>query len=135
MKKSRGSTLLETMIASSVLLLGMVGVVQLIISGMSQNGISNARATGQELAAAGAAEVMSLPFAAVPVGVFDAGIIFDGDRRRFGRRMIVTNVGDGGIQARQVVVQTEWRDVLGAVSLLRNAQVSVFISEIPDAGP
>ncbi|MBE2253923.1 MAG: hypothetical protein IAE78_30620 [Myxococcus sp.] len=129
-----GSTLLETMVASSVLLLGMVGIVQLLISGVNQNGVANARATGQDMAAAGAAEAMSMPFDAVPVGTFDAGILFDGDGRRYGRTRIISDIGDGGVRARRVVVNTEWRDALGAVSLLRTAQVSVIISEIPDAG-
>lgn len=130
----RGSTLLETMIAASVLLLGMVGVVQLMISGVTQNSISNARATAQELATSGLGQAMSMPFDAVPVGTWDAGILFDNDGRRFGRIMVVADVGDGGVRARQVTIRTEYRDILGAMSLLRTAQSTVIISEIPDAG-
>jgi hypothetical protein len=131
----RGSTLVETLIASALLLLGMVGVVQLILAGMNQNGMANARATGQDLASAGAAAAASLPFDAVSIGVFDGGIVFDSDGRRFGSRRTVTDIGDGGTRARQVVVSTEWRDFVGALSWLRTAQVSVIVSEIPDAGP
>lgn len=130
----RGATLLEVMIAGAVLLLGMVGIVQLLIAGMSQTGISNARAVGQEMAAAGLAQAMALPFDAVPAGVFDGGILFDGDGRRYGRTITVTNVGDGGVRARQVTVTTEWREILGAMSTVRTTQASVFITEIPDAG-
>ncbi|MDP1917038.1 MAG: hypothetical protein Q8L14_12365 [Myxococcales bacterium] len=133
MTRRRGSTLLETMIAGAVLLLGMVGIVQLLISGMTQFGISSARATGQDMSSAGVAEAMSLHFDAVPAGVSDAGILFDGDNRRFGRTRTVTEIGDGGVRARQVVVETEWRDLIGPLSLLRTARSTVIISEFPDA--
>lgn len=132
-RSARGSTLLETMVAGSVLLLGLVGVVQLIMAGMSQFGVSNARATAQDLASAGVAQAMALPFDAVPAGVWDAGVVVDRDGRRFGRIMTVTTVGDGGVRARQVVVRTEWREELGSLSMPRTAQATVFISEIPDA--
>jgi len=133
MTRRRGSTLLETMIAGSVLLLGMVGIVQLLIAGMTQFGTSNARATGQDMASAGVAEAMSVHFDAVPVGVTDAGILFDGDQRRYGRTRTVTNIGDGGVRARQVVVEAEWRDLIGGLSFLRTARSTVIISEFPDA--
>lgn len=133
MKTRRGSTLLETMIAGAVLLLGMVGIVQLLISGMTQFGTSSARATGQDMSSAGVAEAMALHFDAVPVGVTDAGILFDGDQRRYGRTRTVTDIGDGGVRARQVVVQTEWRDVVGGLSFLRTTRSTVIISELPDA--
>lgn len=133
-KTTRGSTLIETMIAGSVLILGMVGIIQLIIAGMTQYAGSNARATGQDLSSAGVAQAMALPFDAVAtVGTYDAGILFDAENRRFGRTMIITDVGDGGVRARQIVVRTEWREVLGAMSLLRTSQSTVIVSEVPDA--
>ena len=51
---------------------------------------------------------MSLHFDSVAVGVTDAGILFDGDNRRCGRTRTVTEFFDGGVRARQVVVETEW---------------------------
>ncbi|MDP3232068.1 MAG: hypothetical protein Q8N26_04790 [Myxococcales bacterium] len=131
---SRGSTLVETMLASSLLLLGMVGVVQLILSGVNQNAMANGRATGQELAGAGAAMAMALPFTALPLGISDGGILSDGDGRRYGRTITTTEFGDGGTRARLVIVETDWVDFMGAVSIPRRARVSVIISEVPDAG-
>jgi hypothetical protein len=133
MTRRRGSTLLETMIAGAVLLLGMLGVVQLLISGMTQFGRTSARATGQDMSSAGVAEAMSLDFNAVPAGVTDAGILFDSENRRYGRTRTVTDVGDGGVRARLVVVQTEWRDYFGGLNFLRTARSTVIISEFPDA--
>lgn len=132
MSARRGSTLLETMIAGAVLVLGMVGIIQLLISGMSQFSSTNGRATGQDLAAAGIAEAMVLPFDAVAIGVSDAGIIFDATNRRFGRIRTVTAAGDGGVRARQIVVQTDWLDNLGSLTVPRTAVATAFISEVPD---
>ncbi|MBM4778473.1 MAG: hypothetical protein GQE15_12295 [Archangiaceae bacterium] len=131
----RGSTLLETMIAGAVLLLGMVGVVQLLISGMSQFSRSNSRATGQDMAYAAVAEVLAMPFDAVPVGVADAGIIYDKDQLRFGLTRTVTDVGDGGARARQVLIEATWNERVGPAVVLRRATSTVIISEVPDAGP
>jgi hypothetical protein len=75
-----------------------------------------------------------MPFDAVPIGTWDAGIILDADGRRFGRTMIVTAAGDGGVRARQVTVRTEWVDFFGGLTRQRNTQSTIFISEIPDAG-
>lgn len=131
----RGSTLLETMIAGAVLLLGMVGVVQLLISGMSQFSRSNSRATGQDVAYAAVAQVMAMPFDAIAIGVSDAGIIYDKDQLRFGLTRTVTDVGDGGTRARQVLVEATWTERVGPSLVPRRATSTVIISEVPDAGP
>lgn len=131
----RGSTLLETMIAGAVLLLGMVGVVQLLVSGMSQFSRSNSRATGQDMAYAAVAEVMAMPFDAISLGVADAGIVYDKDSLRFGMTRTVTDVGDGGARARQVVVEAAWTERVGPAFVARRATSTVIISEVPDAGP
>ncbi|MDX2013608.1 MAG: hypothetical protein SFW67_25670 [Myxococcaceae bacterium] len=132
---TRGSTLLETMMAGAVLILGLVGVVQLIISSMNQFGNSVARVNGQQVTAAGVADVMSLPFAAFAApGVFDGGVLTDENGRRYTRTITVALAGDGGIAAREVVVETRWRENLGPAPVDRVARATVFISELPDAG-
>jgi Tfp pilus assembly protein PilV len=130
----RGSTLIETMVASAVLILGMVGVIQLMISGVRQFGRSNARAQGQELSTAALAEDMAKPFAAIPVGVSDAGFVTV-DGQRYGRIRTVIDVGDGGVAARQIVVVTNWAENLGSLLVPRTASATTIISELPDAGP
>jgi Tfp pilus assembly protein PilV len=127
-----GSSLIEIMIAGAVLLLGLVGVAQLLISGMSFFTTSDARSSGQTISAAGVAQLEALPFQALAVGTSDGGIIYDSNGRRFGRVVTVTDVGDGGVQARRVVVRTDWRDAL-APGGQRFATATVVLSEVPDA--
>jgi len=127
-----GSTLIEIMIAGAVLLLGLVGVAQLLISGMSYFTSSNARANGQTFSAAAVAQIEALPFQALTAGVSDGGIVFDSNGKRYGRVVTVTDIGDGGVQARQVVVRTDWRDAL-APGGQRFATATVVVSEVPDA--
>lgn len=135
-RANRGSTLLETMMAGALLILGMVGVVQLIISSMTQFGNSVARVNGQQVTAAGVADVMALPFAAFSTpGVFDGGILTDENGRRYTRTITVTAAGDGGIATREVLVETRWRENVGPAFVDRVARATVFISELPDAGP
>jgi len=130
----RGSTLIETMVASAVLIVGLVGVLQLMISGMTQFGRFNARATGQDLATAALSQDMAMPFAAIPLGVTDAGFVtLDG--RQYGRVRTVTNIGDGGVGARRIVVVTNWAENFGSVLVPRTATATTIISELPDAGP
>lgn len=129
----RGSTLIETMVAGAVLVLGMVGILQLLIMGVSQFGRANARATGQDLSVAAVSDVMALPFDAVPAGAFDAGeILIDG--KRYGRVRTVTDIDGGTVRARMVTVTTDWRENLGSLSLPRTSRATIIISEVPDAG-
>jgi hypothetical protein len=121
---------MELMVAAAVLLLGMVGVSQLLISGVTGFSDANAAATGQTLSASGCAEFQALPFAAVTPGISDGGV-FVIDGRRYGRINTVLDVGDGGLPARLVRVSTEWSDSLRR---LRQASNSVIISGRPDAG-
>jgi hypothetical protein len=121
--------------AGALLILGMVGVVQLIITSMNQFGNSNARVNGQMIAAGGVAEVLTMPYAAFStVGVFDGGVVTDENGRRFTRTITVTAAGDGGIAAREVLVETRWRENAGSGFVDRLSRVSFFISELPDAG-
>ncbi len=130
----RGSTLVEVMIAAVVLIIGMVGVIQLLVAGMSQFGRASGRAVGQDLAVAALDQDLATPFNALAVGASDAGsILIDG--RRYGRIRTVTNISDGGTRAYQIVVVTDWPEERGASLVSRTATATTIISEAPDAGP
>ncbi|MCA2977421.1 MAG: hypothetical protein INH41_22125 [Myxococcaceae bacterium] len=138
-RRARGTTLLETMMAGAVLMLGLVGVVQLIISSMNQFGNSTARMTGQVANADAMADVLSMPFQAYstfPLGsVIDGGVTTDASGRQYARTITIAAAGDGGVAARLVTVETRWRENLGPATVNRVARSSIFISELPDAGP
>lgn len=130
----RGSTLIEVMIAALVLILGMTGVVQLLTAGMKQFGRASGRAMGQDLAVAAIDQDLATPFTALALGVSDAGTVtLDG--RRFGRIRTVTDIGDGGVRAYQIVVVSDWVEETSGPLALRTATATTIISEAPDAGP
>ncbi|MBL8922709.1 MAG: hypothetical protein JNJ54_27925 [Myxococcaceae bacterium] len=132
--RSRGSTLLETLIAGAILIFGMVGVIQLFIAGTRQFSIANGRVTGQQVTNAAVGEVMALPFQALPVGVQDGGRVIDGDGRIYTQSRTITAAGDGGVQARRVLIETRWRENMGPAVIERVSQAVIFVSEVPDGG-
>jgi len=130
MSSARGTTLLEVLMASAILIIGLTGLTQLVIHGM--NAFRNAAVqTGAELGSQSAvADVMMTPFLSLTDGTFDGGVTVDVDGRRYTRTIIVTPWGDGGIAARRVEVRTAWTDSVG---LPRVAVAVGMINETPDA--
>lgn len=135
--RRRGSSLIEVMIASMVLITGMTGIMVLVIKGMSIGRDSNVAFTAANIATATLSDMASVPTTALSVGTFDGGMATDSDGRRYPRTIVVTNASDGGIAAWRVDVRVEYGDTvyLQRMGTLAPhvATASTIVSERPDA--
>lgn len=131
MSSTRGTSLIEVVIASAVLIIGLTGLTQLVIYGMNSFRTSAVR-TGAELQSqAGVADALMTPYGALVDGTFDGGTIVDVDGRAYTRVTIISAAGDGGgVGAHRIEVRTTWTDGVG---LQRQAIAVGLISEKPDA--
>lgn len=130
MKKIRGTSLIEVMVASSVLIIGLTGITQLVLYGMAAFRTATVQTGAQLESRAAVADFLMAPYGSLTEGTFDAGIAVDLDGRAYSRLVTVTSVGDGGVAARRVEVRTTWSDSAGRQ---RQAIAVGLISEIPDA--
>jgi type II secretory pathway pseudopilin PulG len=127
----RGSTLIEVMVASVILLLGMTGVVAMMIKGMSASREASVRRQAQALSSSTASQMETMPYASFTAGSYDGGVVTDPDGRKYPSTVIVTQFGDGGVGAVRVEVHTQWTNFLRQPV---DAVAATIISEIPDAG-
>lgn len=134
---ARGSSILEVMIASGVLLVGLAGVLQLMLLGLGRLRNSDVQESSQTVVAASLA-----PYEALPYTQLDAGgptnlpDFVDDVGRTYQREVTVTEVGnlDGGLGAVRVDVVVRWSQRAGAFDINRESRGSTLISEVPDAG-
>jgi Tfp pilus assembly protein PilV len=105
---SRGTTLIEVMVASVILITAMVGIIQLITQGVtfqrrgvqSVNAVLYAQQSLDEYSAGG--------YAALTAGTYDGGVVHDSAGRRFGRIVTVSDLStDAGWRSYEVVVRVE----------------------------
>lgn len=130
MKTVRGTSLIEVMLASAVLIIGLTGTTQLVLYGMAAFRTATVQTGAQLESRAAVADLLMTPYGALTDGTFDAGIAVDIDGRAYSRLVTVTSVGDGGVGARRVEVRTTWTDNAGRP---RQAIAVGLISESPDA--
>jgi Tfp pilus assembly protein PilV len=136
---SRGSTLLEVLMAGAILVIGLTGVVTMMLrtSAGTRDGANgfNAAAYGastlQELTALGFQNLTVTGTLDSGVSLLDAGIVYDSSGRRYGRLVSVTAGGTSAFPTYNVAVQVEWRDAAGQP---RVTSTSTIIGRAPDAG-
>lgn len=129
----RGSSLLEVMTAGAVLVIGLVGVLQLIIYSAS-----NSRRGGQWVTASFQAQDVLYEFVGggfggpgLVAGVYDAGVVTDPDGRIVRRTVTVTDVtAAAAYPAFQVVSEIRWQ-AGGPASELRLMRAEALISAVP----
>jgi hypothetical protein len=136
LRRSRGSTLVEVMAASVVLLIGMTGIIALLIRGMAAHREVNVELRALNHANSIAAQLGSLDYASV--SVIPAGVVTwvdQDDQRRYQTSTTITEVGDGGVRAARIEVRAQWISNMGD-GLLRqpvDAVAVAIVSEAPDA--
>lgn len=122
---------MEVMLAGAVLIIGLMGITQLIVYGMGTFRSAAVQAGAQLQSQADVAQFLMTPYGALTDGTFDAGTVVDVDGRTYSRLFIVSPAGDGGaIGTRRVEVRTTWVDAAGQQ---RQAVAVGLISEKPDA--
>jgi Tfp pilus assembly protein PilV len=129
MTTPRGTTILEVLLASAVLVLGLTGLTQLVIYGMNSSRVAAVHTGAQLQSAASVAEQMMTPYASLTDGTFDGGTSLDVDGRLYSRTIIIAPAGDGGARAHSIEVRTTWTDAVGATRL---AISTGLVSEKPD---
>ena len=136
----RGSTLLEVLMAGAILIIGLTGVVSMMLRSSSSTRDGATLTSAAAYGSASLQELTALGFANLAVtggfdggsGFIDAGIVYDGAGRRYGRLISVANAGSAGAPAYLVTVQVQWRDSLGVP---RTTTSSTLVGRSPDAGP
>ncbi len=139
-RRTRGSTLVEVMVASVILLVGMTGVVAMLLKGMSASREAAVKREAQNLSVSVAAQYATVPY----VGLWgdggggfgssytiDGGILLDPDGRKYPSAVVITNISDGGIGAVQVTVHTQWTNFMRQPV---DAVATTMVSDFPDAG-
>jgi hypothetical protein len=133
--RARGTTLMEVMMASVVLIIGLTGVFSLLTasSGEMRRGIVASSAASY--AASTLDDVAGLGYCAVlagPTGTsLDAGVSYDGTGRRYGKLMSIVDGGSTAIPTFNVAVRVEWND---ANKVLHTTSMSTMVSRVPDGG-
>jgi type II secretory pathway pseudopilin PulG len=136
-RRSRGSTLIEVMVASVILILGMTGVVAMMLKGMAASREAAVQREAQNLSASVAAQYATVPYLGLWNGVvggsytIDGGILLDPDGRKYPSSIDIADVGDGGIGAVRVTVHTQWTNFLRQP---KDAVATTMVSDFPDAG-
>lgn len=129
----RGATILEVMVAGAVLILGLVGVLQLLISaaGASRRG-------SQWVSASLQAQDVVYEFIGngfdggglIP-GTYDAGMIIEPDGRRITREvMILDATADAGYPSFDVITTVRW-----SAGLIQYQVASQALISLPPAPP
>jgi type II secretory pathway pseudopilin PulG len=132
-RRPRGTSLVEVMVASVILITAMVGIIQLITQGatfqrrgvQSVNAVLYAQQNLDEYSAAG--------FAGLTVGTYDGGTVHDSAGRRFGRIVTVSDLTlDAGWPSFEVVVRVE-SGAIGENPLTTTART--VVPQGSDGGP
>ncbi len=136
---NRGVSLVEVLIASAVLIIGLTGITAMLMRGSvtGRNGQQTmlaahyANQTMDELTSMGFNGLTPMPGASFDGGgAADGGIFTDGSERRYAVQYIVTDTGAAWPTYR-IDVETTWRDGNGQAKRFLQ---STTLSRAPDAG-
>lgn len=127
---SRGSSLIEVMFAAAILLLGLVGIVQLIIAGKGVTREPRVALNAMIMSSGALAELAGASYYDIDAGTF-SGNITGPDGRKYPRTVQVVRVTDGGVPYYRITATTEWKDSFNRV---RTTTATTFVSEPPDGG-
>jgi Tfp pilus assembly protein PilV len=122
--------MLEVLIAGSILIIGMTGIVSLLLRGLSAHREVNTQLRAMTMANTMASQFESVNYWALSAGTVDGGFQTDEDGRKYPVATFVSATGDGGVGAWRVEVHTAWRNGFGAQV---DTVATTIVSEIPDA--
>lgn len=132
MTRRRGSTLLEVMMASAVLMVGLVGVIELLLKGA----VNHRRGTQPVIATLTAqdalAEYTMFGYAALAPGTYDGGTFHDGAGRPYTR--IITVDADAGVSYPAYLVTVRIESTLPGLGAPLVTTASTLLSARPDGG-
>ncbi len=124
----RGATILEVMVAGAVLMLGLVGVLQLIISaaGASRRGSQSVSASFQ------AQDVLyqfigsGFDGGGLVPGSYDAGTVIEPDGRRLTREVLIMDAtNDAGYPSFDIITTVRWTTGLTQHEVQSQALISL----------
>ena len=130
--RHHGSSLIEVMVASAILIIGLVGIVELLTKGALNNRRGIQPVSAMLNAQESLADYTLFGYSALSAGTFDGGIVYDSSGRRYGR--IVTVEADAGVgyPAFLVTVRIESSDPGVTAPVVTTA--STIVSMLPDGG-
>jgi hypothetical protein len=134
--RARGSSILEILVAASLLLIGLVGVVALLARASVTQRDGDTALVASSLAQQTIAEVTAAGFTGLTAGTGrDGGVIIDTVGRRYGR-IIDVIPGDAGAPSFNVRVTVEYSSsVPPPLQTVLRTTAWATISRIPDGGP
>ncbi|MBL8940017.1 MAG: hypothetical protein JNM69_36030 [Archangium sp.] len=146
-ERPRGTSLVEVLIATAVLSVGLTAVVSLLVQGAStsKGGIRQFEATAYGMSRLN--ELAMKPVGALPVGTFDAGAYYKSGVVMYSSTATVENLAtlaagaaDGGVSGsaagadwpgQRITVRVTWRD---ALQRTRTQSYTTIVSEAFDGG-
>lgn len=135
---NRGSSLVEVLFASAVLLIGLAGIFQLILLAMGQYRNSDVKEASQQVVASTLAAYQSMSYEelqTVGAGTFALPDYVDSVGRSYAREVTTTEFGgvaDGGLGSFQVDIVVSWQQRAGALTVGQTSTGTVLVSEVPD---
>ncbi len=139
-RRQQGVTILEVMVASVLLIIGLLGVLQLLYAGDITERRGEQKTTSALLASEVMEQLRAMPYAALTPTTVTNTVTVDG--RRFTRTITITGVADAGYPTVDVLVQVSYADNLntGSLSNPQVAEVHSVLSASPaelftDGGP
>jgi Tfp pilus assembly protein PilV len=136
MRLRRGSSLLEVIVASGLLIVALVGVMALLSRATVAQRDGDTSVVAASLAQQTVAEISASGFASLTAGTgFDGGVIIDSNGRRYGR-IIDVFPGDAGIPSFDVRVTVEYSSSLPPpLQTVLRTTTWASLSRTPDGGP
>lgn len=133
MRRVRGVSILEVMIAGAILLVALMGIVLMLLRGANASRSGEVAVNASMYAQDLLTESQANGYLGLSAGVFDAGEVFDLNGRRYGRLLDVT-VGDAGYDSYEVqaIVDYASSDPPPFQKHYRT-MASTVISRMPDA--
>ncbi|MEW5737580.1 MAG: hypothetical protein AB1938_01575 [Myxococcota bacterium] len=132
-RRLRGVTLLELLTASAILVVGLVGIIELLIRSADTNRQGAQVLSATALANSTLADLSGLGFNALDAGTFTQTKT-DSVGRTFDETVTIVDASDGGYPAYAITVQVDWKDVRGQP---HTNFASTIVSQVPalDGGP
>ena len=130
--RPRGSSILEAIIASSILIIGLVGVAQLLTQGALNQRRGSQPVTNLLDAQQSLAEYTMFGYAGLTAGVFDGGTLTDVSGRTYTRIVTVDPDAGVGYPAYLITVRIEASQPGLSAPVVTTART--IISQSPDGG-
>jgi prepilin-type N-terminal cleavage/methylation domain-containing protein len=111
-RRRRGVTLLELLTASAILVVGLVGVIELLIRSADTHRQGAQLLSATALANSTLAELSGRGFDGLDAGTYTT-VDTDAVGRTYSQQVTISDVSDGGYPAYAISVRVNWRDVRG----------------------